>query len=87
MLMPDLYRQLARLEDTELLQLIGEASFHQVHGGTSTNVSRADQKQQWQTYLRQYEAIRGEPFEVSKKPLRFFGHIPHPRVRELLITG
>lgn len=87
MLIPDLYRQLARIEDTELVQLLGEASFHQVHGGTSTNVSRADQKKQWQGYLRQYEAIRGEPFEVSKKPLKFFGHIPHPRVRELLMTG
>jgi glycosyltransferase involved in cell wall biosynthesis len=87
MLMPDLYRQLCRLEDTELVQLLGEASFHQVHGGTSTNVSLADQKRQWQTYMAQYETIRGEPYEVSKKPLRFYGHIPHPRVRELLLTG
>lgn len=86
-LIPDLYRQLARLEDSELVQLMGEASFHQLHGGTSTNVSRADQKQQWQRYLKQYETIRGEPYQVSKKPLKFFGHFPHPQVRELLITG
>lgn len=87
MLIPDLYRQLARLPDTELVQLMGEASFHQVHGGISTNVSRPDQKQQWQTYMQQYEAIRGEAYEVSKKPLRFLGHIPHPKVRELLLNG
>lgn len=86
-LIPDLYRQLSRLADSELVQLIGEASFHQVHGGTSTNTSRSDQKQQWQRYLEQYEAVRGEPYEVSKKPLRFHGHIPHPVVRELLLNG
>jgi glycosyltransferase involved in cell wall biosynthesis len=86
-LIPDLYLRLSRLQDSELVQLIGEASFHQIHGGTSTNVSRADQKQLWQRYLDQYQEIRGEPFQVSKKPLKFFGHFPHPQVRELLITG
>jgi glycosyltransferase involved in cell wall biosynthesis len=86
-LIPDLYRQLARLADSELVQLIGEASFHQLHGGISTSVSRTDQKQQWQNYLQQYQAIRGEPFHVSQKPLKFFGHFPHPQVRELMISG
>ena len=35
----DIYRQAARLPDTEVVQLIGEGSFHQYHGGTTTNVS------------------------------------------------
>ncbi|KAA1190068.1 glycosyltransferase family 2 protein [Pseudohalioglobus sediminis] len=86
-LLPDLYRQLGRLEDSSLVQLMGEASFHQVHGGTSTNVTVAEQKQKWQSYLRQYEAVRGEPYAVCKKPLHYFGHMPNEHARQLMITG
>lgn len=86
-LIPDLYRQLCRLDDTEIVQLMGEASFHQVHGGTTTNVSADQQKEKWQRYLRQYEEIRGEAFEVSKKSLSFFGHLPTRETRQLMQTG
>jgi len=86
-LLPDLYRQLGRMEDATLVQLMGEASFHQVHGGTSTNVTREEQKEKWQSYLRQYEAVRGEPYEVCKKPLRYYGHMPSASARELMISG
>lgn len=86
-LIPDLYRELCRLDDTELVQLMGEASFHQLHGGTTTNVSLGLQKEKWQGYLRQYKEIRGEPFEVSKKSLTFFGHLPTRETRQLMQTG
>ena len=86
-LIPDLYRQLGRMEDATLVQLMGEASFHQIHGGTSTNVTREEQKRLWQSYLKQYEHLRGEPYEVCKKPLRYYGHMPTPSTRELMITG
>lgn len=86
-LIPDLYLQLCRMENAELVQLMGEASFHQIHGGTTTNASRADQKEKWQAYLRQYESVRGEPFSVSKKPIKFFGHFPTKEARQLMETG
>lgn len=86
-LLPDLYRQLGYLPDATLVQLFGEASFHQVHGGTSTNVSREEQKEKWASYLHQYEQVRGEPYKVCQKPLHFFGHTPHDVVRQLMISG
>jgi hypothetical protein len=86
-LIPDLYRELCRLDDAEIVQLMGEASFHQLHGGTTTNVSREEQKEKWQSYLRQYESIRGEPYEVSKKPIKYFGHFPNKETRQLMQTG
>ena len=73
--------------NAELVQLLGEASFHQVHGGTSTNVTREQQKAQLQAYLAQYQAIRGRAFEVSQKPLKFYGHMPTPHARRLMLTG
>jgi glycosyltransferase involved in cell wall biosynthesis len=87
LLLPDLYRRLADLPDAELVQLLGEASFHQIHGGTSTNVTRAQQKARLQEYLAQYQAIRGRAFEVSQKPLRYYGHMPTPQARRLMLTG
>lgn len=86
-LLPALYRELCRLPDTDIVQLLGEASFHQVHGGVSTNTSVADQRDKWNSYLEQYEQIRGEPFEVSQKPLRFYGHMPNGHASRLMKTG
>lgn len=86
-LIPDLCRELADLEDTELVQLLGEASFHQLHGGTSTNTTAEDQSAKLQRYLQQYEAIRGKPYAVSQKPLQFYGHMPNRSTRELMISG
>ncbi|MEM1113460.1 MAG: glycosyltransferase [Pseudomonadota bacterium] len=86
-MLPDLYLRLCELPDTEIVQLMGEASFHQVHGGTSTNVSREQQKAKWETYLAQYESLRGKPYRVSQKPLRFYGHMPNDQTRRLMETG
>lgn len=86
-LVPDLCRQLADLGDAEIVQLMGEASFHQLHGGTSTNTTTEDQSAKLQRYLQQYEAIRGTPYKVSQKPLRFYGHMPNRHARELMISG
>jgi glycosyltransferase involved in cell wall biosynthesis len=87
MLLPDLYRQLCRMEDSTIIQLLGEASFHQLHGGVSTNTTPAKQREKWNSYLDQYLAIRGEPFEVSQKPLLFYGHMPNRNASQLMKTG
>lgn len=86
-LLPDLYKQLAGLDDAEIVQLMGEASFHQLHGGTSTNTSKQDQLEKWQLYLKQYEEVRGQPYEVPKNPLRFYGHMPNQHAYQLMHSG
>ena len=86
-LMPDLYKELCEMPDGSIVQLMGEASFHQVHGGISTSSTRDEQKEQWAVYTRQYEQIRGKPFEVSQKPQQFIGHMPSKLTRQLMLTG
>lgn len=86
-LMPDLYRELCELDDAEIVQILGEASFHQVHGGVSTSVTRETQRQLWETYTAQYESIRGRPFEMSQKERQFIGHMPHQQAARLMLTG
>jgi glycosyltransferase involved in cell wall biosynthesis len=87
MLIPDLYRRLCDQADAEIVQLVGEASFHQVHGGISTNVDPQSQAGQWERYSSQYEAIRGNEFVVSPKPVSYYGHMPNQHARKLMLTG
>ncbi|MDZ7673827.1 MAG: glycosyltransferase family A protein [Acidimicrobiales bacterium] len=51
----DLYRRACHLPDTQLIELLGEGTFHQFHGGAAT--SRRFTFEEMQT---DYEAIRGE---------------------------
>lgn len=86
-LLPDLCRELGELPDAHLVQLMGEASFHQVHGGVSTSVSREQQQLLWEQYTTQYEAIRGRSYHVCQKPIEFVGHMPNKAARDLMFTG
>lgn len=86
-LMPDLYKELCEMDDARIVQVMGEASFHQVHGGISTSSTREQQKQQWAVYTQQYEQIRGKPFKVSQKYQHYIGHMPSRQARNLMFTG
>lgn len=71
----DLYFEMAKLEGTTLVQLLGEGTFHQVHGGTTTNTTVADKDAKVAQYKRQYKEIRGVDFRLPRipKPLHFLG--------------
>ncbi len=86
-LMPDLYKELCEMPDASIVQLLGEASFHQVHGGISTSSTREQQQAQWAVYTEQYERIRGKPFKISKKDQQFVGHMPSGHAAHLMLTG
>lgn len=77
----DIYRQAARLPGTEVVQLIGEGSFHQYHGGTTTNVTPAQRDDKVRQYGEQYAAIRGEAMAVSDKIVHYIGHIPNEHAK------
>ncbi len=56
----------------EVVLLLGEATFHQVHGGVSTNNARDDQT----LYNREYEALRGRPYQRPTRRLKLYGALP-----------
>lgn len=57
-------------------QLIGEGCFHQLHGGTTTNISTDKLALELSKYRQQFEAIRGHADYVTKKKFHFMGHLP-----------
>jgi glycosyl transferase family 2 len=74
----DLYERCAAQPGAQVYVLLGEGSFHQVHGGTTTNVAPGDAEALIQTYRQDYERIRGRPYAIPLVPMDFFGSL-HPR--------
>jgi len=72
----DLFKRACDFQTSQPVMLIGEGSFHQLHGGTTTNIHPKAQDQLVASYLQQYRDIRGTDFQVTKKNLYFYGNMP-----------
>lgn len=80
----DFFNRACENETLELVMLLGEATFHQFHGGVATNVPLAEHP--WDGFAAEYEEIRQRPFESSGRTQYFLGHIP-PACEGLLGPG
>jgi cephalosporin hydroxylase len=70
----DLYERLASMPGIRLVTIIGEGSFHQLHGGTTTNqADPLERRARVRSYLENYAAVRGRPFMGPEKPVNFVG--------------
>ena len=82
----DFYQRALALPDVQLVTLLGEASFHQVHGGVSTGVEN-----RWQQMCDEYQRIRGIPFDPYPKPWPrsdYLGQLPRsmlPWLKQALV--
>jgi cephalosporin hydroxylase len=74
----DLLRRAAAEATRDIVCLVGEATFHQYHAGTTTNVSDDQMMAQVRTYDHDYRQLRGEGFQsVAAERLRLRGAIHH----------
>ncbi len=73
----DIFSRCLEASGTQLILLLGEGSFHQIHGGTTTNASPAEAERRIRTYREQYRRIRGQDYRVPDVPIEFFGTL-HP---------
>jgi cephalosporin hydroxylase/GT2 family glycosyltransferase len=64
----DLFRRAAAAVEEPVIALVGEASFHQFHGGTTTNVSDEEKERRVRQYESNYVRIQGENFSGVKEP-------------------
>ncbi len=65
------------LPDSELIILLGEGTFHQVHGGIATNRSFRTLQQSLAEWDRQYQAIRQRPWRTLSPAHRtYIGSLP-----------
>lgn len=78
----DLYKRLLELPETPLVLLHGEGTFHQVHGGISTNTRAGEREAVMSAIQAQDRAIRGEARPPDARPI-LFGPL-HPAARPFL---
>ena len=69
----DLLSRASQLSDSLIVTLLGEATFHQVHGGVSTN---AFDKSIDDESRAEYESIRGHSFQTTEYQSVYFGRVP-----------
>lgn len=72
----DLFKRACDTGNATPVIFIGEGSFHQVHGGTTTNVPPDEQQRRVDIYGAQYRELMGTDLEPISKELYYFGHMP-----------
>jgi cephalosporin hydroxylase len=70
----DFFERMEGSPGVTLVTMLGEGSFHQVHGGTTTNVAEPDEL--IRAYDDQYEELRGRRFQVPPQRTHYIGTIP-----------
>lgn len=79
----DTLRRATTLDETHPILLIGEATFHQLHGGVATNVP----KENVLPMRAEYEEVRGAPYEPPVLNWLFFGNFKFkPALIEMGLT-
>lgn len=77
----DFFNRINENGDINSVMLLGEATFHQFHNGTATNVPRKNHP--WGKMAEEYLIIRGKPFEPHYRKPVYFGSI-HPLCNRLI---
>lgn len=63
------------------VMLLGEGTFHQIHGGASTGGE--PQRDRFQEWAEQYRKIRGKEWRHPERPALYLGNLPPPAVESL----
>lgn len=78
----DFYERACSLPDSQLVTLLGEGTFHQVHGGAATNLAVAPDNY-FTLAMEEYKKIKNKSFQRPKKKSLYFGEVPLEAMRFL----
>lgn len=73
----DAYQRACELPDSQVIMLLGEGTFHQVHGGIATNALRSP----WPEFHAEYVRIRNRQFAMPTAEAWLFGKPAPPSLR------
>lgn len=84
----DTFCRALELPDAQLVILLGEGSFHQVHGGAASGTPAAQFHQVAEGWFRQYETLRGHPLASPRwdLPRTYIGVLPRPALARFVRT-
>ena len=75
----DFYERMVCSPGVNLVTMLGEGTFHQVHGGTTTNVAEPDELVK--SYEDEYAELRGRRFYVPLQQAHYVGRLPPAALR------
>src|ERR1700722_5147739 len=70
----DLFRRAITRDHGEYVMLLGEGSFHQVHGGVASNAPK--DRHPYEQFASEYQNIRGAPYARAIRRPFYFGSLP-----------
>lgn len=82
----DIFCRVLECPDAELVILLGEATFHQLHGGVATNAPQERQRDNLARWYSQYDSIRGRPVDVPrlKRSPTYVGTLPRAALARMV---
>ncbi len=75
----DLLQRMLAASPVDPVTLLGEGTFHQIHGGVSTNARVSP----WPEFAREYREIRGRDFEPVSYSSRFYSCVDRHRLLDI----
>lgn len=73
----DFYRRALLTPTTQLVILLSEGTFHQLHGGIMTNIPAQANRNRWDEFETEYRRLRGENFQrVTRDDVVYLGSVP-----------
>ena len=81
----DFYKRAVESPKINVVHLLGEGTFHQFHGGVTTNVPRHLHPRK--KNLEEYESIRGQAYKKPRPKVTFIGHMPAQARRFVFSQG
>jgi hypothetical protein len=70
----DFFIRALEREQSPLMMLLGEGSFHQIHGGASTGAEKPDENR-FQVWAEKYRQLRGKPWQHPAKQMTHLGSL------------
>jgi hypothetical protein len=72
----DFYYRSCGMPRSTLLMLLGEGTFHQVHGGIMSNATPSEGDRRLASYEAEHRRLRGRPFTLPARRPILFGDVP-----------
>lgn len=79
----DMYIRACELAGSDLVVLLGEGSFHQIHGGAMTGADDETRNNNLQAWIQQYEQIRKRSLSRPAKKPCYLGCIPQQAMQSI----
>jgi hypothetical protein len=79
----DTYVRACELPDNQLIVLLGEGTFHQVHGGFATNARTSP----WNQFHDEYMRIRGKVFSSPTNLPWYLGEVHPPALKSIEVAA